>query len=185
MHTESVWFQPYDPSKPPIHIGDAACTAFATRLRQVLTKSNKTSHVPRDQYTSEETLMKIGTQNTQWPSLVHARLLCQIVFHQVNRVYHLVLRKSTMEELEQIYGEGKFDDPILKCKFFALFSLGEVYSGRLNAGLECVVPGAAYYVNAMTLIPILPERPSLMHVESLLILVCRPTIAYRNRELIS
>ena len=171
MLGEDAWFQPYDPSKPPIHIGDAACTAFATRLRQVLTRNSKTSHMPRDQYITEESLMGIGKPAAQWPTLTQARLLCQIVFHQVNRTYHLALRESTVEELEEVYQKGTFDDPNLTCKFFALFSLGEVYSGRMNANVPGVVPGTAYYVNAMTLIPILPERPSLTHIESILLLV--------------
>lgn len=173
MMGERAWFQPYDPSTPPIHIGEAACTAFATRLRQVLTKNKATSHMPRTQYTPESTLMKIRNPAIEWPSLPQARLLIHVVFNQVSRVYHLVLRKSTMEELEDAYRQGDFQDPVLTCKFFALFALGEVYSARSNSMLECGVPGAVYYVNAMTLIPILPERPSLAHIESLLLLVSR------------
>lgn len=171
MLGERAWFQPYDPSAPPVHIGEAACTAFATRLRQVLSKSKTTSHMPRTQYTSESTLMKLRNSSIQWPSLAQARLLIQIVFNQVSRVYHLVLRKSTIDELEEAYRKADFDDPVLTCKFFALFALGEVYSTRSNVSLECGVPGAAYYVHAMTLVPILPERPSLTHIESLLLLV--------------
>lgn len=171
MLSEQAWFQPYDPSAPPIHIGEAACTAFATRLRQVLTTSKTTCHIPRTQYTPESTLLRIRNPPTEWPSLTQARLLIQIVFNQVSRVYHLVLRKSTIDELEEAYRHGDFENPVLNCKFFALFALGEVYSARSTSIRECRVPGAAYYVNAMTLIPILPERPSLMHIESLLLLV--------------
>ncbi|OQE27041.1 hypothetical protein PENFLA_c006G08354 [Penicillium flavigenum] len=170
MLGERAWFLPYDPSLPPIHVCEAACTAFATRLRKVLTKSETTSHMPRTQYTPEATLMKIRNPAMQWPSLAQARLLIQIVFNQVTRVYHLVLRKSTIDQLEQAYREGNFDDPVLSCKFFALFALGEVYSARSTPSLECNVPGVAYYVNAMTMIPILPERPSFAHIESLLLL---------------
>ncbi|KAJ5531970.1 hypothetical protein N7494_008522 [Penicillium frequentans] len=165
-----AWFQPYDPSAPPIHIAEAACTAFATRLRQVLTKDTNTSHITRTQYTSEATLMKLRNPGLQWPSLAQARLLVQVVFSQVSRVYHLVLRKSTMDELENAYRRSNFEDPILTCKFFALFALGEVYSVRSNSNPECGVPGASFYANAMMLIPILPERPSLAHIESLLLL---------------
>ena len=174
MLGERAWFLPYDPSLPPIHVCEAACTAFATRLRKVLTKSETTSHMPRTQYTPEATLMRIRNPAMQWPSLAQARLLIQIVFNQVMRVYHLVLRKSTIDQLEEAYREGNFDDPVLSCKFFALFALGEVYSARSTPSLECNVPGVAYYVNAMTMIPILPERPSLAHIESLLLLVSDP-----------
>lgn len=175
-----AWFQPYDPSAPPIHIAEAACTAFATRLRQVLTKDTNTSHITRTQYTSETTLMRLRNPALQWPSLAQARLLIQVVFNQVIRVYHLVLRKSTMDELEDAYRRSNFDDPILTCKFFALFALGEVYSVRSNSNAECGVPGASFYANAMMLIPILPERPSLAHIESLLLLVSHRHFFFRN-----
>lgn len=115
--------------------------------------------------------MRIRNSSIDWPSLPQARLLIQVVFNQVSRVYHLILRKSTVEELEEVYCKASFDDSVLTCKFFALFALGEVYSARSNSCLECGVPGAAYYVNAMTVIPILPERPSLGHIESILRLV--------------
>ncbi|KAJ5698108.1 hypothetical protein N7462_000113 [Penicillium macrosclerotiorum] len=170
MLGERAWFQPYDPSAPPIYVAEAACTAFATRLRQVLTKDKTTSHMARTQYTSEATLMKIRNPAIEWPTHAQARLLTQIVFNQVSRVYHLVLRKSTLEELDEAYRTEGFDDPVMTCKFFSLFALGEVYSARSNSTLDCGVPGAAYYVNAMTLIPILPERPSLTHIESILLL---------------
>lgn len=173
MLEERAWFQPYDPSLPPIHICEAACTAFATRIRKVLTKSEATSHMPRTQYTGESTLMSMRNPDIQWPSLAQARLLIQVVFSQVTRVYHLVLRKSTLDQLEEAYRTPDFTDPVLTCKLFALFALGEVYSVRSTSNLDCKVPGVAYYVNAMMLIPILPERPSLAHVESLLLLVSR------------
>ncbi|KAF4765757.1 hypothetical protein HAV15_003429 [Penicillium sp. str.  len=130
MLGERAWFLPYDPSLPPIHVCEAACTAFATRLRKVLTKSEITSHMPRTQYTPETALMKICNPAMKWPSLPRARLLLQIVFSQVTRVYHLVLRKSTIDELEDAYRKDNFDDAVLTCKFFALFALGEVYSAR-------------------------------------------------------
>ncbi|CAG8186528.1 unnamed protein product [Penicillium olsonii] len=170
MLGEKAWFQPYDPSLPPIHVCEAACTAFATRIRGVLTKSDTTSHIPRTQYTGESTLMSMRNPAIQWPTLPQARLLIQVVFSQVTRVYHVVLRKSTLDQLEDAYRKADFNDPVLTCKFFALFALGEVYSARSNSSSDCKVPGVAYYVNAIMLIPILPERPSLAHIESLLVL---------------
>lgn len=171
MLSERAWFLPYDSSLPPIHVCEAACAAFATRLRKVLTKSESISHIPRTQYTPEAILMRICNRAVNWPSLPQARLLIQIVFSQVTRVYHLVLRKKTVNQLEDVYRKGKFDDPVLTCKFFALFALGEVYSARSTPSLECNVPGVAYYVNALTMVSILPERPSLVHIESILLLV--------------
>ncbi|GLA97615.1 hypothetical protein ABZX51_005601 [Aspergillus tubingensis] len=165
---ERAWFYPYDPSAPPIYMGDAACTAFATRLRQFLTGDPNTAHVARTQYTPESSLLEGATQ---WPALAQARLLVRIAFNQLSRVYHLFLRKSTIEHLESIYRTPSLrEDPAVMCKFFALFALGEVYSSRANSSPTGRVPGTLYYVRAMGLIPILPERPGVIHVESLLLL---------------
>ncbi|GIC87987.1 fungal specific transcription factor domain-containing protein [Aspergillus udagawae] len=149
-------------------MGAAACTAFATRLRQFLTGNPNAAHIARTQYTPEALLLQ---GETQWPGLPQARLLVRIAFNQLSRVYHLFLRKSTLEQLESIYRDpSKQDDPSLTCKFFALFALGEVYSSRSDPSTQGRVPGTRYYVRAMNLTPILPERPALIHIESLLLL---------------
>ncbi|PYI11498.1 fungal-specific transcription factor [Aspergillus sclerotiicarbonarius CBS 121057] len=165
---DRAWFYPYDTSAPPIYMGDAACTAFATRLRQFLTGDPNTAHVARTQYTPESSLLQGAAE---WPGLAQSRLLIRIAFNQLSRVYHLFLRKSTLEQLESVYRTPTLrDDPSIMCKLFALFALGEVYSSRANPSPTCRVPGTKYYVRAMSLIPILPERPGVIHVESLLLL---------------
>ncbi|OOF99212.1 hypothetical protein ASPCADRAFT_163270 [Aspergillus carbonarius ITEM 5010] len=165
---DRAWFYPYDPSAPPIYMGDAACTAFATRLRQFLTGNPNTAHVARTQYTPESSLLQ---GEAEWPGLAQSRLLVRIAFNQLSRVYHLFLRKSTLEQLESVYRTPSLrDDPSITCKLFALFALGEVYSSRAGSSPTCRVPGTKYYVRAMSLIPILPERPGVIHVESLLLL---------------
>ncbi|XHG03426.1 hypothetical protein AWENTII_006733 [Aspergillus wentii] len=161
---DRAWFHPYDPSSPPIFIGEAACTAFATRLRQFLTGDPDTVHVPRTQYTPESAL---NDGRISWPSLSQARLLVRMAFNQISRVYHLVLQRATLDELDEVYRTSNFDDSALTCKYFALFALGEVYSAARSGDH---VPGTAYYVRAMHLIPILPERPGMIHIESLLLL---------------
>lgn len=167
---DRAWFYPYGSSAPPIYMPEAACTAFATRLRQFLTGDPGTAHVARTQYTPELALMNA---ETQWPLLPQARLLVRIAFNQLSRVYHLVLRKSTLDQLEDLYRfPTRQDDPAWTCKFFALFALGEVYSSRSDSSTGCQVPGTGYYVQAMKLISILPERPRMVHMESLLLLVC-------------
>ncbi|KAB8238059.1 Zn(II)2Cys6 transcription factor [Aspergillus alliaceus] len=164
---ERAWFYPYDSSAPPIYMGEAACTAFATRLRQFLTQDPNTAHVARTQYTPESSLLE---GEAQWPGLAQARLLVKIAFNQLSRVYHLFLRKSTLEQLENVYRLPSLrDDPALTCKFFSLFALGEVYSRSISSP-GSRVPGTRYYVRAMGLIPILPERPGMIHLESLLLL---------------
>jgi hypothetical protein len=171
MLSERAWFQQYDPSAPPLYIAEAACTAFATRLRQSLTRQPTIPHLARTQYVNQSTMLSLQETGVQWPSLTQARLLVKIAFNQSDELYHLMLRKSTLEKLEEIYQTSNFNDTALTCKYFGLFAFGQVYSSRLEASAECRVPGTAYYARAMTLIPILPERPSITHIECLVLLV--------------
>lgn len=64
----------------------------------------------------------------QWPSLHHAQLLVRIAIHQIGHLYHLMMRKSTLEKLEEIYQSQDFDCTANKCKFFALFHAIHKYS---------------------------------------------------------
>ena len=171
---DRAWFHPYDPSAPPIFIGEAACTAFATRFRRFLTGSNATAHIPRTQFVKEENIAAANEVNVQWPSRQKARLLVKVALHQIGHIYHLVLRKSTLEKLEEIYQTGHFDSTVDQCKFFALFAFGEAYTLRAEPLSGCRVPGTSYYARALSLVQILPERTSITHLETLLLLVCFP-----------
>lgn len=45
---KDAWFMPYDPS--PIYIGEAACTGFSTRVRQLLVSVEAENHIPRTSF---------------------------------------------------------------------------------------------------------------------------------------
>ncbi|OJJ47978.1 hypothetical protein ASPZODRAFT_151389 [Penicilliopsis zonata CBS 506.65] len=167
---DRAWFHPYDPAAPPIFIGEAACTAFATRFRRFLTGSNTTPHIRRTQYVSEEALAAANATQVRWPTLQQARLLVRIALHQIGRLYHMLLRKSTLDKLEEIYQTGEFDCPINQGKYFALFAFGEAYTVRSEPGMGSKVPGTSYFARALSLIQILPERTSMVHLETLLLL---------------
>lgn len=167
---DRAWFHPYDPSAPPIFIGEAACTAFATRFRRFLTGSNATAHIPRTQYVKEANIAAANEVNVQWPSPQQARLLVKIALHQIGHIYHLVLRKSTLEKLEEIYQTGDFGCTVNQCKYFALFAFGEAYSLRTEPSSGCRVPGTSYFARALSLVQVLPERTSITHLETLLLL---------------
>lgn len=96
----------------------------------------------------------------------------KIALHQIGHLYHLVLRKSTLEQLEDIYQTGDFNNAINQCKFFALFAFGEAYSLRSEPSSGSRVPGTSYFARAMSLVQVLPERTSITHLETLLLLVC-------------
>lgn len=169
---DRAWFHPYDPSAPPIFIGEAACTAFATRFRRFLTGSNATAHIPRTQYVKEVNIAAANEVDVRWPSRQQARLLVRIALHQIGHIYHLVLRKSTLEKLDEIYNTGDFGCTVNQCKFFALFAFGEAYSLRTEPLSGSRVPGTSYFARALSLVQVLPERTSITHLETLLLLVC-------------
>ncbi|RAQ50170.1 fungal specific transcription factor [Aspergillus flavus] len=167
---DRAWFHRYDPSAPPLFVGEAACTAFATRFRRFLTGNNALPHIPRTQYVKEEQIAEANATNVQWPSFQQARLLVKIALRQVGSIYHLVLRKSTLEKLEEIYRTGDFDCTVNQCKFFALFAFGEAYSMRAEPLSGSRVPGTSYFARALSLGQVLPERTSITHLETLLLL---------------
>ncbi|KAL4927008.1 transcription factor domain-containing protein [Aspergillus undulatus] len=169
---DRAWFQPYDPSAPPIFVGEAACTAFATRFRQFLTGTNSTAHIRRTQYVKEENIALANAGEFRWPSLQQARLLVKIAIRQITCVYHVLLRKATLDKLEEVYrlGESEFLDTVNQCKFFALFAFGEAYSMRSEPAEGSRVPGTRYFARALSLVQVLPERTSITHLETLLLL---------------
>ncbi|KAJ5847843.1 hypothetical protein N7455_011800 [Penicillium solitum] len=167
---DRAWFHRYDPSSPPIYIGEAACSAFATRFRRFLSGNSAMPHIPRTQYEREETIAAANESDIQWPSLHHARLLVRIAIHQIGHLYHLMMRKSTLDKLEEIYRTQDFDCAASKCKFFALFAFGQAYSIRSEPNSGSRVPGTSYFARSMGLVQILPERTSVTHLETLLLL---------------
>ncbi|PYH49251.1 transcription factor domain-containing protein [Aspergillus saccharolyticus JOP 1030-1] len=167
---DRAWFHPYDTSAPPIFIGEAACTAFATRFRRFLTGSNATAHIPRTQYVHDESISAASAGEIGWPSPQQARLLLKIALRQIGSIYHLVLRKSTTEKLEEIYQTGDFNVKVYQCKYFALFAFGEAYSMRNEPSSGSRVPGTRYFARALSLVQVLPERTSITHLETLLLL---------------
>ncbi|KAJ5489479.1 hypothetical protein N7539_004369 [Penicillium diatomitis] len=168
---DRAWFHRYDSSSPPIYIGEAACSAFATRFRRFLTGNNTAAHITRTQWEREEVIAEAASDGSaQWPSLHHARLLIRIAINQIGHLYHLMMRKTTLDQLEHIYQAQKFDSAEEKCKFFALFAFGQAYSVRSDPTAGLRVPGTAYFAQAMKLVQILPERTSLTHLETLLLL---------------
>lgn len=73
--------------------------------------------------------------------------------------------------LHGVYQRGDFDNPSIKCKYFALFAIAQVFSNPHDLSDTSNVPGLAYFAKAWSLIQIVPERPSMIHIESLLLIV--------------
>jgi hypothetical protein len=170
---ERPWFQLHDASVLPLYISEATCTAFATRLCQCLKKTNTpTLYLPKTRYTDESTLSSLLHSDVEWPSLVCAQLMVKTALGHIVPCFHLALKKDTMDMLHCVYQKGDFDNQSIKCKYFALFAIAQVYSTPHDISNASNVPGSAYFARALNLIQIIPERPSMIHIESLLLIVC-------------
>lgn len=169
---DTPWFQCLGSSALPIYISEAACTAFATRLCQCLrTTDSPILHLPRWRYTDEHTLESLSNSEVQWPSLVYAKLLVKTALGHLNPAFHLALRKETLDGLHGIYQREDFDNPGLKCKYFAIFAVGQAFSSAYDTTDTSAIPGSAFFARATSLLQIIPERPSMNHIESILFLV--------------
>jgi hypothetical protein len=169
---DKPWFQSHDASLLPLYISEATCTAFATRLCQSLKRTNTpTLHLPRSRYTDESTITSLLHADIQWPSLVCAQLLVKTALGHIMSTFHFVLKKDTMDMLYSVYQSQDFENPSIKCKFFALFALGKVHSTPYGSSDAPYVPGSDYFAKALSLIQVIPERPNMVHIESLLLLV--------------
>lgn len=167
------WFQLHDASVLPLYISGATCTAFATRLCQCLKRTNTpTLYLPKTRYTDESTLSSLLHSDVEWPSFVCAQLLVKTALGHIVPCFHLALKKDTMDMLHCVYQSGDFDNSSIKCKYFALFAIAQVYSTPHDMSNASNVPGSAYFAQALNLIQIIPERPSMIHIESLLLIVC-------------
>ncbi|KAJ6780088.1 hypothetical protein PWT90_01017 [Aphanocladium album] len=159
---------PSSDSVLPIHIGETACTVFAARVCQVLTGSDTSTHPLRWNYVDESDLAALLKQSTPWPSISQAKLLVQTALTHINPAFHLALKRDTFQLLDEVYQKNKFTNASIKSKYFVLFALGQLYSA-FPALQNGHVPGSAYFAHALSLMRIPPERPSMMHLETLLL----------------
>ncbi|KFZ16540.1 hypothetical protein V502_05055 [Pseudogymnoascus sp. VKM F-4520 (FW-2644)] len=168
---DRAWFVPYDVANPPVYIGEAACTAFATRFRQALAEfQGSAPHIPRIHYTQDENLFSALHSPVSWPGRTQAQLLLKVALININRAFHVVLTKPTLASLDQLYQDSGPPGALATCKFFALFALGEVYSSRAVVPSQGNFPGVSYFMHSCSLLPILPERATLEHIEILILL---------------
>ncbi|KAG9565753.1 putative fungal-specific transcription factor, partial [Aureobasidium melanogenum] len=164
---DDAWFVPLDES--PIFIGEAACTAFSSRLRQLLLHTQAEIHMPRITYVQDGQILQAADENAPWPSRPQAYLLVESVIATVGQCYHLSSLSSVRSILEKAYNDRTSLNQMQECKLFALFALAQVYSPRLAESQHAVFPGLPYFARARALLPVLPERATADHVE---VLIC-------------
>lgn len=155
----------------PIHIGEAADAAFATRLRQAASGSS-VNHMPRVQYMTDDALRSLSdTSPVELPSASRLRYLIDVAMSTVCRVWHIVRRSVVNESVDKVLRDPSSCDWLSACRIWALLALGEAYSSR------CVLPdtpfpGSKYFARAMAMIAVPSERPRLATIEIYVLLVC-------------
>jgi proline utilization trans-activator len=164
----------------PGFIGEASCAAFNNRLLQCLDANYTPSTPGFTNYFRPPTTRRVpipGQENDAapdeggLPDRMHARLLLNLARSFIGNYHPLFLEKSFMAEVDAFYRQDQTPSQLWLCKFLALMALGEVYSNRRRVGDSNRVPGTAYYVRAVQILPDSYEEPSLLHVEVLTLLV--------------
>ncbi|KAK4501879.1 hypothetical protein PRZ48_007688 [Zasmidium cellare] len=165
---ERPWFIAHNASDLPIHIGEAADAAFATRLRQ--TASTKpVSHLPRIQYMSDDTLRSLTDSNLQWPNASRMRYLVDVALNTVCRTWHIIRRSKIVASVNTVLQAPDTCDWLSACRLWALLALGEAYSSRCTLP-DAPFPGSKYFAKAMAMANIPNERPRLALIEIYLLL---------------
>lgn len=169
--TEQPWFIDISLPHTPTPINEATNTAFATRLRQLLSSpsSPPCSHLPHTDYAGDEAIMSLAEQPCPWPKPSRARLLLGVALMHTSQCYHIVQRSAVQDALERSFLPN-WRDTVMTCKLRALFGLGELCSAKfVPPGQE--FPGLAHFAQATRILNYLGERPTLDFVEIRLILV--------------
>ncbi|KAK0638023.1 putative transcriptional regulatory protein C3C7.04 [Lasiodiplodia hormozganensis] len=164
------WFDSVNVFRTPILIGEAADNAFATRFRQAISdpQAPEPTHLLRINYITDEPLMNLAGFEVAWPSPSRARFLIGAALNYVSRCYCLVRRSSVMEGLEQSIRDPTWGNPLLHCKFWALFAVGELCSTR-SVGTQGF-PGIAFFSQSLKVLGLLDELPGLDSIELLLLI---------------
>lgn len=166
---EQAWFVSLDASDLPIHIGDAADAAFATRFRQALT-SQPVNHIPRTHYLDDDSLRALSEQSPEWPSASRLRFLVDVALKTISKRWHIVRPSNVLSSVEKLLKDHSSCHWLTQCKLWALMAIGEAFSSRCTLP-DSPFPGAKYWTKAKTVIRIAPERPQLEVVEIYLLLV--------------
>jgi proline utilization trans-activator len=170
---DRAWFVPDNASTQPVYIGEAACTAFGTRLRQFLSGNEPVAPLSRSNYSKDKAFLRMSDPSFQLPNRAYAHLMIKVALRFLGNDYHLMLRKTTVERLDALYRYQSFDDPIFLCKLFAVFAMGEMYANRrLSSTKGAGIPGTGFFVQAMSLFQDIHEEATVQYVEALLIIVC-------------
>jgi len=173
---DEAWFVPV--SDQPYFLGEAACTAFATRGRQALLASPSELHVPRTQFIKEAQLSRALQRPPPWPSRQQAQLWVETVISKVGSIHYFSQASTIRALLARAYKDPTSLDVLANAKLLVLFALGQVHLEKRD---DVSPPGLEYYAQAMTALGFLPEQPVVGHVEVHLLLAIYSL--YLNRKI--
>ena len=152
----------------PILVAESSDSAFATRLRQVISNTQQ-NHFPRVDYASDEHIQGLADTDCLWPSPGRARFLLDTTLKRMGRYYHVLMRSTVLRELEDHIKSPNTTGLAVKSKLWAVFAIGELYATRTFVA-GSAFPGLHYFAKATKMLNITPERPSLTAIELRLLL---------------
>ncbi|KAI0543250.1 fungal-specific transcription factor [Xylaria digitata] len=167
---QAPWFDNRNVFQTPVLISDTADAAFATRFRQVISNPDAPEpvHLLRVNYANNEALMTLKESNIEWPSLARARFLIEAATKYANHYYYIIHRSSVIEGLSRCFLEPPGSESVLRCKYWALFAIGELCATRTPVTQS--YPGMSYFAQASKMLGHLDERPGTDSIEALLLL---------------
>lgn len=163
------WFVNMNVPNTPILVAESSDAAFATRFRQVVSNVQQ-NHLPRVDYVDDETIVTLSDTDCAWPTPARARFLLDTTLKRLGRSYHILLRSTVFEELEQHIRSPTSTGLLTRSRLWAAFAIGELYATRMSVSSGSF-PGLNYFAKATKILHIIPERPLIGMVEVNLLLV--------------
>lgn len=177
------WFVNMNVPNTPILVAESSDAAFATRLRQVVSNVQQ-NHLPRVDYVDDETISTLSDTDCAWPTPARARFLLDTTLKRLGRSYHILLRSTVFEELEQHIRSPTSTSLLTRSRLWAAFAIGELYATRMSVS-SGTFPGLNYFAQATKIIHVIPERPTIGMVEVHLLLVSRLPLSSQRLPLIT
>ncbi|TKX23962.1 fungal specific transcription factor domain-containing protein 28 [Elsinoe australis] len=161
------WFVDYKAHDGPVYIGEAACTGFTTRCRQVLSSVTGVDgrHMVRTHFISDEKLSEFSVTPCPWPTYNQALLLAKVVQGTIGSYYNLVRWDVLFVDLKKLYQAPTVPSRLFTCKLYAILALGECYSARSTSLAGGGYPGLQYFLRAVREVTGRPERPRTESIE--------------------
>ena len=169
-----AWLHHTPSTQSPIYLPEAACSAFATRIRQAIPTSQSAPHFERVHYVDDCIILSLAETDYEWPSPARAALLVRTALGTIGRRYYVGHPILVLKELEEYSRSPENCGSTGECKFLVLFALGELYSPGAFSKNRYGFPGLLYFSHALKGFHRGNERASISHIETLLLLV-RPT----------